>query len=236
MRIALDDPSPVVRQLAIGALWEDDSRYMLDWLRRTLREDSSPDVRAAAAAALTRFADMAAAGALDEATANELHDELLRAAGEDELSYTVRRRATEALGPFADRPEVESTIAAAYDSGDHGLQCSALYAMGLSLDARWLPTIVSELDSEEAELRYEAARAAGLIAAADALPALLRAAHDEDAEVRHAAIAAIGQVGGRGAVRALERLAEDAGEADMELIDAALDEVNTLLEPFQPAP
>jgi HEAT repeat protein len=58
------------------------------------------------------------------------------------------------------------------------------------------------------------------------------AALDEDAEVRHAAIAAIGQIGGRGAVRALERLAEDAGDADLELIEASLDEAKTMLDPF----
>jgi hypothetical protein len=36
-------------------------------------------------------------------------------------------------------------------------------------------------------------------------------------------------------VRALERLAEDAGEADLELIQSAIDDVNTLIEPLQPA-
>jgi HEAT repeat protein len=64
---------------------------------------------------------------------------------------------------------------------------------------------------------------------------LLHAARDEDAEVRHTAIGAIGQIGGRGAVRALERLAEDAGEADLELIESAIDDVNALIEPLQPA-
>jgi hypothetical protein len=43
----------------------------------------------------------------------------------------------------------------------------------------------------------------------------------------------MGQIGGRGAERALERLAEDAGEADLELIEAAMEEVGTLLEPFE---
>jgi HEAT repeat protein len=65
------------------------------------------------------------------------------------------------------------------------------------------------------------------------LPLLLDAARDDDPEVRHTAINAIAQIGGRGAARALERLAEDAGEADLELIDAALEEVGTLLEPFE---
>ena len=55
----------------------------------------------------------------------------------------------------------------------------------------------------------------------------------DDPEVRHTAINAIAQIGGRGAARALERLAEVAGEADLELIDAALEEVGTLLEPFE---
>jgi hypothetical protein len=36
-------------------------------------------------------------------------------------------------------------------------------------------------------------------------------------------------------VRALERLAEDAGEADLELIESAIDDVNALIEPLQPA-
>ena len=67
------------------------------------------------------------------------------------------------------------------------------------------------------------------------MPVLLQAARDEDAEVRHTAISAIGQVGGRGAVRALERLAEDAGEADLELIESAMDDVNALIEPLKPA-
>jgi HEAT repeat protein len=64
---------------------------------------------------------------------------------------------------------------------------------------------------------------------------LLQAARDDDVEVRHVAINAIGQIGGRGAVRALERLAEDAGEADLELIQSAIDDVNILLEPLQPS-
>ena len=92
-----------------------------------------------------------------------------------------------------------------------------------------------QLESEDPEIRFEAARAAGLLGSTDALPVLLQAARDDDAEVRHVAISAIGQIGGRGAVRALERLAEDAGEADLELIQSAIDDVNTLLEPLQPS-
>ena len=232
LRIALDDPSPVVRQLAIGALWEDESRDLLERLGRTLQEDQSPDVRAAAAAALERFASQAAAGTLGETTARGLREDLLKIATDDTVPYALRRRAIEALGPLAADPAIVSLISNAYESGDHGLQCSAVYAMGRSPDSRWLHIVLAELASEEPELRYEAARAAGALGLADALLGLLAAAHDEDAEVRHAAISAIAKIGGRGAMRALERLAEDAGEADLELIEAAIEEANALIDPL----
>jgi HEAT repeat protein len=233
LRIALGDRSAVVRQLAVAGLWEDDSSELLERLRSMLENDESPDVRAQAAASLERFSGKAAAGALDDTVARDLRDELRRSASDVGAPYAVQRRALESLGPYAGDPEITSLIKEAFDSADHGLQCSALYAMGRSQDARWLPTILEQLESEEPEIRFEAARAAGLLGSTDALPVLVQAARDDDAEVRHTAISAIGQIGGRGAVRALERLAEDAGEADLELIQAAIDDVNTLLEPLQ---
>ena len=233
LRIALGDRSAVVRQLAVAGLWEDESSEMLERLRGMLEADESPDVRAQVAAALERFSGKAAAGSLDETVANELRNDLRRSATDAGAPYSVQRRALESLGPYASDPEISSLIMEAFDSADHGLQCSALYAMGRSQDERWLPTILEQLDSEEPEIRFEAARAAGLLGSVDALTALVRAARDDDAEVRHEAIRAIAQIGGRGAVRALERLAEDAGESDLELIQAAVDDVNTLLEPLQ---
>ena len=233
LRIALGDRSAVVRQLAVAGLWEDESSELLDRLRSMLESDESPDVRAQAAAALERFSGKAAAGSLDESVASQLREELRRSASDSGAGYAVQRRALESLGPYASDPEISLLIMEAFDSADHGLQCSALYAMGRSQDPRWLPTILEQLESEEPEIRFEAARAAGLLGSTDALPVLVQAARDDDAEVRHTAISAIGQIGGRGAVRALERLAEDAGEADLELIQAAIDDVNTLLEPSQ---
>lgn len=235
LRIALDDSSAVVRQLAVAGLWEDESTELLDRLRDILENDESPDVRAQAAAALERFSSKAAVGSVDETVASTLRDALRRSATDAEAPYAVQRRALESLGPYAADPEISSLISEAFDSDDHGLQCSALYAMGRSQDSRWLPTILAQLERDDAEIRFEAARAAGLLGSADALPVLLQAARDDDVEVRHMAINAIGQIGGRGAVRALERLAEDAGEADLELIQSAIDDVNTLLEPLQPS-
>lgn len=233
LRVALDDPSPVVRQLAIAGLWEDESGDLLDRLRGMLREDASPDVRSEAALALGRFSESASTETLPDEAADALRDDLVRVARSDVSTYGEQRRALESLGPLAGDPAVAKAIQDAFESGDHGLQCSAVRAMGSSRDSRWLPMILQELSSEEPELRFEAAQAAGLLGSADALSLLLDAARDEDAEVRHTAINAMGQIGGRGAARALERLAEEAGESDMELIEAALEEVGTLLEPFE---
>src|SRR4051812_49212799 len=210
LRIALDDRSAVVRQLAVAGLWEDESSELLDRLRSILQNDESPDVRAQAAAALERFSGKAAAGSLNEAVAGDLREVLRRSVIAASAPYAVQRRALESLGPYGADPEISSLITEAFDSSDHGLQCSALYAMGRSQDSHWLPIILAQLESEDPEIRFESARAAGLLGSADALPVLLQAARDEDAEVRHTAIGAIGLIGGRGAARALERLAEDA--------------------------
>lgn len=233
LRIALADPSAVVRQLAIGGVWEEESTELLARLEALMQTDSSPDVRAAAAGALERFASKAETGELGSQEREQLRQALYETAEGVDVPYGVQRKALESLGAFGAEPAIAATIERAYESGDHGMQCSAIYAMGKSLQRRWLPEILAELESDDPELRFEAARAAGTIGSVDALPLLLDAAQDDDAEVRHAAIGAIGQIGGRGAVRALERLAEDAGEADLELIDSTIEDVNALLDPFQ---
>jgi HEAT repeat protein len=231
LEIALDDPSPVVRQLAIPALWEDDSSRMRDRLLDLLEKDPSPDVRAEAARALERHAERATAIEPDSDGEARILSALLAAHDGDD-AYIVQRRALESLGSFSAHDRVARTIREAFVSDDQGIRCSAIYAMGKSLQERWLPEILQELDSDEPEVRFEAARAAGALGSSDALPLLVEAGQDDDAEVRHAAIAAIGNVGGQGARRALERLSEGAGEADLELIETTLDDVNEMIDPF----
>jgi HEAT repeat protein len=231
LRVALDDPSAAVRQLAVSALWEEDSTDLLDRFEDLLEQDPSEDVRAQAAAALEPYVARAAEGELDSTEADHLRDLLLAATSPNE-PLVVQRRALEALGPLGSDPQVRNLIAEFYESDEQALRCSAIYAMGRSLQSEWMPDILAELENDEAELRYEAVRAAGAMGSQDALPGLLSAARDEDAEVRHAAISAIGQIGGRGGARALERLADDADEADFELIESTLGNVNSLLDPF----
>jgi hypothetical protein len=130
LKVALNDQSAVVRQLAVAGLWEDESSELLDRLRDILENDESPDVRAQAAAALERFASKAVVGSLDESVASDLRDSLRKSAIDAAAPYAVQRRALESLGPYAADAEISSLISEAFESEDHGLQCSALYAMG----------------------------------------------------------------------------------------------------------
>ena len=109
LRVALDDRSAVVRQLAVAGLWEDESSELLDRLRDMLVNDESPDVRAQAAAALERFSSMAAVGSLDEPVANDLRHVLRQSAIDADAPYAVQRRALESLGPYAADPQISSS-------------------------------------------------------------------------------------------------------------------------------
>ncbi|HEX5498787.1 MAG TPA: HEAT repeat domain-containing protein [Thermomicrobiales bacterium] len=232
LRLALADPSPVVRQLAVAALWEDERSDLLDRLRDLLARDVSEDVRAEAAKGLGRFAGLAAEGAIADADADRVRRELLAVAVDPAEAYSVRRRALESAGAFGADNQTRAAIDDFYDAGDQGFRASALFAMGKSCDPRWLGRLLAELESDEAELRFEAAHACGVIGDADAIPPLLRLADDEDAEVRHTAINAIGQIGGQAAVRALQALAANTDPADSEEIDDALAEANATVDPL----
>jgi HEAT repeat protein len=213
-----------VRQLAIDALWEDEGRDMCPLLLHVLQEDPSIDVRAAAAMGLARFATAAACGDLDEPLASDVRDALVAVVADQREPYLVRRRALESVAAFGQRPEIRELISDAYNADDAGMQAASLYAMGRSLDQRWVDLLQSELRSEDAEMRFEAARALGAIGDRDAVPEIANVVTDEDAEVRQAAILALGQIGGKAAIRILNALEEDASPADQEAIQDALDE------------
>lgn len=236
LRVALTDESPVVRQLAVAALWEDHGDDLLGLFRALVATDPSQDVRAEAARGLDRFAERAADGALDDAAARELRAQLIETAGDERNPLGVRRRALESVAVLGADTDIRGLIRAAYEDEDEGLRASALFAMGRSLDGRWLDVVLDELAGSEPELRFEAARASGLLGDDRAVPDLTRLVLDEDAEVRHAAIAALGQIGGREAIAALRAMAVDPEEADAEAIEAALEEATALDEPTRVGP
>jgi HEAT repeat protein len=220
-RLGLDDPDSVVRQGAIGGLWEDESTDLIE-IFTSLLDDESQDVQAEAAQALGRFAILAAAGELDDDIADQLFDTLLSVATDESRPYLVRRRALEAVAGFGNRGSIYTLIREAIDDDDHGMRAGALFAMGRTLDARWLDIVTSEFESDDPEMRYEAARAAGEIGDANAVGGLAALCADPDAEVRFGAVSALGKIGSPASLRVLRRLAERASGEEREAIEEAM--------------
>jgi len=232
LRITLDDEDEGVRQLAIAGLWEDEGADLPVRLAAMMETDHSQDVRAQAAQGLSRFAEQAELGQIAPNTGEHVRQRVFAVALDDDESWHVRRRAVEAASSFGSDPRLVGLIDKMFEEDELGLRATAVYAMGRSMDGRWLSTVTNEFVSDDTEIRYEAARACGLLADADSLPGLSDLARDDDLEVRLAAITSIGQIGGPAAVRILSRLVEDAPETDEEAIDDALIEASIVSDPL----
>ena len=222
--LGLDDPDPEVRVKAVEGLWEDESLLVMERLERLLLSDPSPDVRAAAATELGRFAFKASCGDLQRGREDELQETLRRALVRSPDGSLPQMRALEALAYFHDDPLVPEYIRRLYREGDEEEQASALAAMGHTAQPGWAPLVEGELDSESNLLRFHAACAAGEIGLAGTVPALRRIAGEDDPEVRNAAIWALGQVGTRQATETLRALAGSESEEVREAAEEALGE------------
>lgn len=223
LRIALDDPSPVVRQLAVAALWEDDGSDLRDRFLQMVAEDPSEDVRAAAARSLEGHADTLAR--TDE-QGGEFARSLAAVARDEAEAEQVRRAALETLGVFAASRDANDLIVDAFDGDEPGLRVGALYAMGRSGRSHWMSRLVEAAEGNDLEERYEAARAMGRIGDDEAVPTLADLAIDADPEVRNAAIQALGSIGGAAATRVLRSIAEQEPDIDPDVIAAALDDAD----------
>src|SRR5262249_39470338 len=187
LRIAMRDTDATVRTEAIEALWENESPDLLAALLDVVQRDVDAGVRLAAAKALARFAERGAGRGVAGPVAGHLYEGLLAVARNDREEMAVRRSAIESLGVYDDAP-VTALIRDLYDRGGVDDRTSALYAMGRSVNARWLPTVLDEIESEEHEIRFEATRALGLIGRSEGVPELIGRLEDEDRAVRFAAV------------------------------------------------
>lgn len=232
-RNCLDDPDEQVRVAALDGIWDATDIRLIPPIINLMQTDPAVDVRVAAAAALSHFVMLVEWGQLPERFAPPMVAALLAAYDQMDTAVPIRRAALEALGA-ANHPRVADLIQDAYDSGDDGLQISAVFAMGASADKRWLTAVLGEMDSPDPEMRAEAARASGQLGSSDAVSHLERLIADEDIEVQLAAIEALGRIGGDMAHNLLLRLAEE--EEDDELLDAideALEELSMFAGEFK---
>jgi HEAT repeat protein len=214
LRLALTDPLPEVRILAIGGLWEDREAGLVGPLIQILNNDPFDTVRAAAAGSLGAFV---LAGELDElspALAMRAEDALLAVLHGDMEPLNVQASALESIA-FSGETGVRELIEDCYYSPYEEIRVAALRAMGRSADVRWHTSVQAELDSPDAEMRAAAARACGELEAGDALEELIALLSDESKPVRLAAIFALGRLGGRQAREMLNAMSasDDPDEA-----------------------
>lgn len=226
LRGRLNDPDEIIRKKAVEGLWESEDAVLIGTFIQMMQNDSSPEVQAAAAQNLGRFTLAAEFGKIRPEYKERLAKALVGIYDDASRALEVRRRALESLAPLS-LPQARPAISRAYASGIPRLKTSAIYAMGTSCDAVWLPILLKELDSPDAEIRFEASQALGEIGEAEAVPHLALHTRDTDAEVQMAAITALGKIGGTEAKQCLNkclilenRAAKDAARAALEEIEA----------------
>ena len=231
LKLAMRDADAQVRVGAIEGLWEDEGEDLLAYLLDEALRDPDREVREAAVRALARFTRLAAEDGVSARWAAPLHDRLIELARAGE-SLELRRRALEALAPYTDDAEVTRQIERAYAAPEERLRMSALYAMGLSLDERWLDTVIEEMDNPSPGMRYEATKASGELGDRRAVPRLIERLGDDDREVQLAAIGSLGQIGGSASMNILKRLAKSKDDTVREAAEEALDEAAFMTDPM----
>jgi len=210
--LALDDPDPNIRKIAIGNLWESTDPSLLTAFLTAFNEDSSLEVRTAAADALGRFVLLAELEDESLADSDQIVDDLLGTI-RDGASSELHRACVKSLG-FSSREDAQAIISDAYHSGDEELLQSALLAMGRSANPVWRPEILQELNHPSPRIRAEAARAAGELELHDAAQPLVELLEDVSDEVIHVAIWSLGQLGGDVARTAITDIQASASDPE----------------------
>ena len=230
-KLALKDDSEAVRSKAVAGLWECEDRPLITTFIRLMENDSSTEVKAAAAQALGKFAEMAENGKLLALDRGRIQDVLLPLVKSENHPIMLRRRALESVGVFSTE-EITQVIDWAYRQEDTEIQQSAIYAMGRNADPQWTEIIRSALDREEPEIRYEAALACGELGEEEMIPDLLPLLKDEDIQVRISSINALGGIGGSMAKKALTACLNSENNVVAQTAEEALESLESNDDPL----
>jgi HEAT repeat protein len=221
-RTGLSDDDEIVRRIAIRNLWECKDPDLIEIYLRSLSEESSSEVRIAAADALGRYVLLGELEEISPEQHREIEDALISALEEDAF-ILLQQSCIEALG-YSSRAESERIISRAYESEDPDIRKSAVLAMGRSYNQDWEPQVLQEMTSHYPGIRTEAARAAGELELRTAVDALIELLEDVHTGVQQAAIWSLGQIGGNRAEEALIALQDMIEEEEMlQAIEDALD-------------
>ncbi len=230
-KCCLKDQDAAVRCKAIEGLWESEEPSLINHLADILEHDSSEKVRAAAAAALGKFAMLAEHEKLRASYKSRIFQTLLAVVDDESQDIEIRRRALEAVSPL-NFPQVHKAIKEGYQSDNPELRVSAVYAMGRNCDSSWLPILLGELASASAEMRYEAAVACGELGGEEAVPRLTELTNDPDSNVQLAAIQALGKIGGSEAKGWLQECLNSPIELIRQAAEQALCELEVWEDPL----
>ncbi len=230
-KMCLKDQDEWVLAKSIEGLWEYEDRSVIPGLIQILSSDKSPEVRAAAAVALGKFAVLAQEGNLLTKDALSVRDNLMAALQNSVENPDVRRRSLEAVAPF-NTPDIQDHVCRAYQSDDLKLKSSSIYAMGRTGEVSWLPLLIRELQSREPALRYETANACGELGDEEVVPYLICLLQDDDYQVQVAGLNALGKIGGSLAKRALLCCIKEGDASLEEAARNALESVEFLEDPM----
>ena len=228
---SLNDEDPMVRALGVNGLWESNDRKLVRPLIALLQEDPHKDVRASSAVALGKFGALAQDGKLLPRDGERIKEMLLNLLEEPDEDPDVWRRVLEAAAVF-NTPRVRELIGSAYGSEQSKLRISAIFAMGKTADATWLPTLIKAVDDDDPAVRYESAVALGELAEEEAVPHLLPLIKDHDTQVQLASIKSMGAIGGQLAAHALQKCLSSDDDSIQEAAEVALSDLGVEHDPM----
>jgi HEAT repeat protein len=227
-RLASGDEEERIDAVArISALWRDrpDSAdaSAITAIGNSLRQDSSPVVRALAARALETSAGSHSGG---DAVAT-----LIAALGK-EREVAVRKAIIYALARYP-QPQVTAALIPVLNDRNSELRATAAYALAESGDSAIEQPLIEALrrrgKDEDAFARSQAARGLGRIGGRDSINPLLETlARDKSQEVRREAARALGRIASKQDAKVIEALRDAALSNDPYLAGAADDAIASI--------
>lgn len=225
-RVLIDDPSPVVRQLAAAGLEPYDDPTLVEPLVRLAQHDPSDDVRLAALGALESFAMLGEFEMLEPKEQHLLRTSLMSLASDADQPTRLRAAALVSVSADSETPRVRKAIAAHFESGDPDLRLGAVKAMGRAYDPAWIDILETMLRSGDPDERQAAVQSLAQYEDEGVVPMLTQIAREDlEMPVRLEAIAGLGTIGGRSALHNLNTLREYVSDDEIDAVDAAIAEV-----------
>ncbi len=221
--MGLSDDSPMVRSASIDLLWEEESQEVMQLLLTLIEEDESSHVRSQALIGLGKYILLGEYGDIPTHLAENAQQLVLRLYNDQTQPIEIRRRALEALSNSS-HPSKDNLIRQAYQSDNHLLKVSSIFAMGRTCDSKWQDMLLDELESDDHEIVYEAVRACGEIQLESSVRQLKELLLSDDHEIVTMSIWSLGEIGGKDSIDTLSTLQETVEDEDLlDVIDEAMD-------------